>query len=1238
MRSHFALLVLPVACFLHPAHSALVHRWSFNASSGNAPAGTTFADSVSAANATVVGVGATLTGTALKLPGSTGNSAVAANTIAAYVDLPNGIISSKTDLTVEIWATIHSVKSNQRLADFGRMTGSGVGTGAATGEVTNDSTTAPSASPGDDLNWNVSRGGNISQQRLESRINATGAKLVDTSVSTTVDAEYHYVLTFVTGAGTSGSTGGQLKWYRNGTLVGTVDLAYRLNSLRDVNNWLGRSQNTNDAVANISYNEVRIYDHAFSEAEVISSRDAGADSGLVPVTNGDTATIHAGQKVRLAVLANDTGNITPSTVEIVQAPTAGTATPASDGRILYANTDSSASGDSFAYRVSGLAGTSAPATVQIQFASGLRIANSTLNVPLAPPATGYQLTNAFSGLTFTSPTTLAIAPGDTKRLFVCQKGGLLRLVPDVTAATPQTVTFLDVAGLLSSRGEAINTASEQGLIGLAFHPDYATNGYFYVFYSVKKSGGSAIYERLSRFTRSASNPNAADNSTELVLIEQLDDATNHNGGDLHFGPDGYLYVSLGDEGNQNDSLNNSQTITKDFFSGVLRIDVDKKAGNLAPNPHAAIPTDSGVARYSVPADNPFIQTSLGGSWNGTYNGQTISDLTTVRTEFWATGMRNPWRMSFDSATGELWVGDVGGSSREEVNVVTKGGNYGWAYREGFTNGPKNSSAPANFDSLYGTRPIYDYRRSGGDANFEGQSITGGRVYRGERFLSLQGAYVFADYVSGNIWTLRRNGATPTVERIAGEGSIVAFGVDPSNGDLLLADYNDNLIRRLVTSAVSDNFPSKLSDTNLFADLTDLSPAPSLLPYDVNLPFWSDHAVKRRWFIIPDGTSKMTWAREGNWTFPTGQIWVKHFDMEMVRGNPATKRRLETRILVKNSTGAYGVSYRWNEAQTEATLVPDEGESFPLEVTVGESVVSQTWQIPSRANCLTCHTPQGGHALSSNTRQINLGGSINGFAGNQVDLLRLHGFFSNEPAPSAELPRHVRANETSVPLEQRVRSYLAVNCAYCHQPGGTAGTAWDARPEVTLAETGLINGEAANNGGDSANKLVVPGSTVHSIVYNRTGALNGFTRMPPIATNQIDQENLALLGAWIEGLAQGYNAWRQNQFGSLVSSEGEPSADPDADDLRNLLEYGLDLSPLTNSITGAPTSQLDGNGRLTLTFRRARADLNYIVQGSNDLVTWEDLAVNPGNVGEFHQFTDAVPPNPRRFLRLKVTNP
>ncbi len=925
-----------------------------------------------------------------------------------------------------------------------------------------------------------------------------------------------------------------------------------------------------------------------------------------PLAVPDSVRIHAGQKARLAVLANDTGLLTPSTVAVTAPPASGSAAVQPDGTILVT---AGVVDTVFEYRVSGPGGESNAAAVSVAVADELRLAPLGFNLPASPPVTVWSVNSALGSLRFNQPLGMATPPGETRRLFVLEKGGLVRVVPDVTAAAPTATTFLNLPTLLGGRGESLVTSSEMGLLGLAFHPGYAANGYFYVFYSVRKSDGGN-YERVSRFNVDPAAPALALPASELILIEQRDDATNHNGGDLHFGPDGYLYVTLGDEGNQNDSLNNSQTITKDFFSGILRIDVDRREGSVEPALHPAVMRDDGVARYAVPLDNPWVHTSLGGGWDGTFNGAAVGALGAVRSEFWAVGLRNPWRISFDAPTGELWCGDVGGSQREEVNIITRGGNYGWAFREGTINGPKSGSAPAGFTSI---PPLHQYGHGSGPT--QGNSISGGVVYRGERIPSLAGQYLFADYTSGNIWALRRNEPlAPIVTRLAGEGGIVGFGHDPSNGDVLLADIDSGMIRRLTASTPGGSFPQTLSATGLFADLTDLSPQPGLIPYAVNRPYWSDHAVKRRWLALPGTTAAIGWSRDGNWTFPAGTVWVEHFDLDLERGNPATRRRLETRLLVRTASGAYGVSYRWNEDGTEAALAPDEGVNVPLDVTENGQPAPQTWRIPSRAECLSCHTSQAGFALSSNTRQFNLDGSIHGFAGNQLDVLGLGGYFSNVPAPPNTLPRHPRPGESGVALEAQVRAWLAVNCSSCHRAGGPAPAGWDARPELSLAATGLIDGAVVNNGGNPLNRLVVAGQPDHSVVLLRAAAANGFTRMPAIATNLTDPEGVALLTAWISEVLpgrEGFAAWRLRLFGSATDPAGDPAADPDADGHTNHAEFLAGTNPADGASAPALHATPDGD-QLTIGFH-IPDHRSWQVEWSPDLRDWSPWDA-PGNHG------------------------
>lgn len=1243
-----------LAALAGPVSAALSNRWSFNAGSGTVSSGTVFLDTVSGAAATVKsGTGtlaATLNGTAITLPGTT-TGAKADSAIAAYLNLPNGIISSKTNLTVEFWATPVSNKSWQRYFEFGRVvTGDNLG---ATGEWTGAS--APSGSAAyDSLLMVVEQSTTLNSQLASIKQGGSGATSysVPGTLSTTLGTQYHYVLTFEDGLNvddTANPAGGRLSWYRNGARVGVVNVPFHLSAIADVNNWIGRSQSSGDSMANITLNEFRIYDHALSPADITASFNAGPDATFpAPVPQPDTVTMAYGMKALVAVLANDSGSglpLQPATVTVLTPPQYGTATPDGAGRILYAHTTGTPASDSFTYRVSNVSGASSPAVVTVSFTTALRIANPAINVPAAPPTAGVQIAPAFAGLAaFNQPVCLATAPGDTKRLFVCERTtGLLQLIPDVTAASPTKVTFLNLATLLSSRGQGetlggagtnYNSGNEHGLLGVAFHPNYATNGYFYVYYSVKVTTGSVFnyYDRLSRFSVQAGNPNAADPTSERILFSQLDPDINHNAGDLHFGNDGYLYLSVGDNSYNNGSASLAgqlaQRIDGDLVSGLLRIDVDKKPGNPEPNqrtntetnvtPTPVVPLYGGLAAYSIPADNPFIGAT-------SFNGQAVTP-SQVHTEFYAVGLRNPWRFSIDTqpgGTGEIWVGDVGFNSYEEIDVIASGGNYGWPDREGPAAGPRTLGAVSPL------APYYSYPHSGvvtpANPSYEGFCTIGGVIYRGARFASLQGKYIFADYGSGNIWTLARNGSSaPTVTRVTGMTNLVAFGIDPSNGDVLALQIATGTgasgsIQRITVNTAVGTYPAKLSDTGLFADLTDLTPNPGVLPYSPNLPFWSDFAVKRRWFTIPDGTSKMTWSRDGAWTFPAGTVWVKHFDLELTRSNPPVsggtgpRKRIETRLLVQTASGVYGVSYRWNDAGTDAVLVDEAGADFDVAVTQNGSPYTQRWHIPSRAECLACHNAQAGGGLSFSTRQLNCTQTINGFTGNTLQLLSAAGYLTNTPDSPNLLPRHVRPDETDYPLEARARSYFAVNCAMCHQAGGS-GPSWDGRSGLTLAQTGLVRGAVLNNGGSSANKLIVPGDTVHSVVLSRISASNGFARMPPLGSNELDQNSIALITQWIQNFDSArltFADWQTANFGSTSLPSAAASADPDGDGRSNLNEYLAGTAPVVAApVTSPLTFTRSPSGLVTLSYT-VSANAIAQVQFSTDLVNWVPWDV-PGN--------------------------
>ena len=751
----------------------------------------------------------------------------------------------------------------------------------------------------------------------------------------------------------------------------------------------------------------------------------------------------------------------------------------------------------------------------------MRVPNGTLAVPQEPSASAIALENAFGdAINLGYPAVvITAAPSETNRLFIAHQTGEVFVLPSLHS--PIVASFLSVRSRVAWGGEA-------GLLGLAFHPGYATNRLFYLFYtaSVPQDNGVLMEDRLSRFQGSPEDPDRALPDSEQILFSQPDFNYNHNAGDLHFGPDGYLYVSLGDGGGNGDIVN-AQRINKDFFSGILRIDVDKRPGSLEPNPHHAVWTNlQGEAYYSVPPDNPFIGTT-------NFNGQPI-DPATVRTEFWAVGFRNPWRMSFDSLNGKLYAGDVGGGKAEEVNLVVRGGNYGWPYLEG-TN---VFYPPIGFESVM---PICSIPWGSGDE--QARSVIGGVVYRGSRMPELYGSYVFADFTGGKIGKLTPDGTNPVPFELLTTGTQAsAFGLDPRNGDILMTAYLEGKIKRLThrdgTNAA--RLPYTLAETGVFRDLASLEAETGILPYEINVPFWSDHARKRRWFSIPDTNQAMTWSASGNWLFPTGTVWIKHFDLELTNGIPESARRLETRFLVKNAEGVHGFTYRWNAAQTDADLVGSGGqdETIPVYRPDGSLLRNQTWRYPGRSECLQCHTPQGGYALGFNTVQLNRAHDFGIGPTNQIAQLSRMGYFDG-PTPDPEtLPRLAPASDVSASLEHRARSYLQANCVQCHQPGGVARGIWDARIATPMVEAGILNGPLVSNYGDTANRVVRPGSLDQSMLFRRVSQ-PGPGHMPPLGTSELNEEAIELLRQWItSGVGSVTVTWAGS--GPLhLSYSGEP---------------------------------------------------------------------------------------------------
>lgn len=364
---------------------------------------------------------------------------------------------------------------------------------------------------------------------------------------------------------------------------------------------------------------------------------------------------------------------------------------------------------------------------------------------------------AFPNLSFNAPVDIQNAGDGSNRLFVLEQEGKIKVFPNDSLTTNSEV-FLDITNKVLYGGE-------QGLLGLAFHPNHKENGFFYINYTTNNPRRTVV----SRFSVSQNNPNQADPSSEFILLEVGQPYSNHNGGQIVFGPDGYLYISLGDGGSGGDPLNSGQDRTT-LLGNIIRIDVD--------NPDAGL-------NYGIPDDNPFVGNSNG--W---------------REEIYAYGLRNVWRFSFNSITNQLWAADVGQNAYEEINLIEKGKNYGWRIMEGF----HCYNPPTNCDQTGLELPVWEYAHS--DPN-GGQSVTGGFVYRGFNASELYGGYVYGDFVTGKIWVYFHS-ENPTNMLIFNNTklAISTFGVDENN-ELYFASYGNGRIYKFIGQPTSVEDEGKL---------------------------------------------------------------------------------------------------------------------------------------------------------------------------------------------------------------------------------------------------------------------------------------------------------------------------------------------------------------------------------------------------------------------------------------------
>lgn len=574
-----------------------------------------------------------------------------------------------------------------------------------------------------------------------------------------------------------------------------------------------------------------------------------------------------------------------------------------------------------------------------------------------------------SPVVFDRPVAVAQQGG---RLYVVQQGeaggagARVRLMTPGASAAP---TVIDLSSRVVAGGEA-------GLLGLAFHPRFTQNHLAYLYYTAPHPQdpppAGVVFQSVVARYESHDGGLTLDPATEKRILVVDQPFSNHNGGTVAFGNDGFLYVGLGDGGSGGDPMNNAQD--KDALLGkMLRLDVD--TGDP----------------YAIPPTNPFA--GGGGA-----------------PEVYALGLRNPYRFSFDAPTGELWVGDVGQSAREEIDKVVLGGNYGWNIREG-----KACFKPATGCPTAGLiDPVVDHPRS------EAAAITGGVVYRGTRVPALSGTYVYGDSSRGTLFAFPANDPAPVPTRLD-EGlpttHPVGFALD-ATGEVVFADYG-GAIWRIVASPAAPEAPAKLSETGCVDRSDATRPASGLFPYDVNVPQWADGASAERWLSVP-AEAKLLTKPDGRLELPPGSV-----AMRLVR---AEGRALETQLLLRRAGGEWSaVTYVWSADGKDATLATG--------ATTVATPSGRAHRIVDRAACLACHSPNAGVTLGLEAAQLDRSFAYPDRPGNPLLTLEHVGMLSAAVHPGSyeALP----ALDGYDSPERRSRAYLHGNCAFCHQPAELA---------------------------------------------------------------------------------------------------------------------------------------------------------------------------------------------------------
>ena len=757
---------------------------------------------------------------------------------------------------------------------------------------------------------------------------------------------------------------------------------------------------------------------------------------------------------------------------------------------------------------------------------------------------------AFPNITFFYPITFNTVPTRNK-VVVGQLNGIIYWF-DNDETTSAKNMLLDLSA-------DVGLVSDGGFLGMTMHPDFdaAVNpkNYFYAYYATKNamgqdspgfgqytsqgcSYGESEYQGnhliLERFEVDPSTMTFVANSRTIILKHRMY-GTTHYGGGLTFGDDGFLYLTTGDQA----SWQRSQDIVNNLSGGVLRIDVDKDPTKSHP-PVRTKPADTGFpgeitgVEYWIPNDNPFSDTTPGSTTNiygqlnlTTPNPNDVWQSGDFFEEYYAIGLRNPFRMTKDSQTGTMYIGDVGLNSREEINILASGANFGWPVYEGEIF--RQSCYSDLFNQMAHEEPLL------GLTHDIANSITGGYVYRGSAIPELSGRYICADYGGGNeIFSVDIN--TGDFNQVAaltepGVAGVIAFGED-DDGELFMLGLGQNttLFKLIDDDIGAGPLPQLLSQTGIFSDLTTLDVNDGFVPYELYESFWSDGALKKRWIAVPnnDGVhngadEQVKYSEYGDWEFPEGTVIVKHFDLRVDDNNPSVTKKIETRVSVVGSDGKmYFLTYNWNDNETDAVLQSTSLDE-PVDIaTTSGGTRTQTWHFPSNSDCINCHNDanKGGLGLKSRYLNTDYTYAETGITANQLVTLSHLGIIDETITDNDTnaIITNKALDDTNASLDEKARSYLDLNCAYCHRHDNDNRAEFDLRYYNSLEATELLTaGILSPLNIDPNEEIVFAGDASKSILFHRMNSVDVNIMMPPISKTIIDQPAVDLVEQWINQL-------------------------------------------------------------------------------------------------------------------------